>query len=372
MQVSRLHTAAIFLCAMSSATAHASADRTDRLQSLLDRIVAAETSVAPVPSRPTVPPALPASVLSGEELARLASSNSRKIYDVFVGGVKSTVAVMEGGKYAREITVGKCTALTTSDAGDHKVGEGRIDITPSPECLESSNIDFRQSQGPLKFVDSNSAYLNFAASSNLQTTKGQGGADATTPTISLATGIHAGQHTFYSDAVLDTENNRHNRGDTYITRDIPSLNSRLTVGDVTADPSSSLLQTERIGGINFERNWAQDPDRQAQVYWTPSHTLRLTSKSTVEIYRNGQIVDRRELPAGEYDMRNLPTSGYSSVLRYRITDAFGNVQEFDVSAIAPTRVLRKGELDYSAGLGVKRELVREGWGEYEGNLTGGG
>lgn len=279
------------------------------------------------------------------------------IYDLVVGGEKRGVGVVEAGIFTRPVQAGKCTLEQAEGAVDGET----LTVQIADKCLPQTVLDLRQNQGKLKFQESNSFYLNASVSAT-------GGEK---PVISLASGVFQGKHFAYSDAFLDTQNNRYNRGNTRIERDVPDLFSKLTVGDLNSETGSSLAFGKRLGGIKFERNWAQDPDRAATVYYSSSHTLKLTSRSTVEIFRDGQLVDRRELSSGEYDIRNLPAAAYASRLKIKVTDAYGAVKEIEADMINPPRLLARGTLDYSLAVGSERTGF-EYFGAYENRMTGGG
>lgn len=285
-----------------------------------------------------------------------ASAPPDGIYDLVVGGDKQGVAVVEGGKFTRPVHAGKCVL---TEATGVLIGE-TLTISVPDDCLSKSLLDFRCNQGMLQFRDSASWYINTSAS----TTDGYG------PSLSLASGLFLGEHYLYSDAHLDTRYGKYNRGDSHVSRDIPTLSSRLTVGDHAVESGSALVSGNRIAGLLFTRNWQQDPDRAATVYYSSSHRLKLTSQSTVEIFRDGQLVDRRELSAGDYDIRNLPVAAYASRIKIRVTDSYGSQKEIEADMINPPRLLSKGTLDYSLSFGTKR-IGHEGAGSYQG-MTGGG
>jgi outer membrane usher protein FimD/PapC len=262
------------------------------------------------------------------------------IYDLIVGGEKMGVAVVDQGRFTRPIQSGACTL----EQAEGEIRGETLMITIPDRCLNHSLLDLRYNQGPLKFQDSTSLYINTSVSTT----------DGEKPNLSLASGLFLRQHFVYSDGYLDTFANKYDRGDSRISRDIPDIHSRLTIGDTNTETGSAFAVGKRIGGIKIERNWQQDPDRAATVYYSSSHMLRLTSRSTVEIYRDGQLVDRRELSAGEYDIRNLPVAAYASRLKIRVTDSYGSIKEIEADIINPPRLLSKGTFDYSFGLGAER------------------
>lgn len=278
------------------------------------------------------------------------------IYDLVVGGHKNGVAVVENGKFMRPVVAGTCTL----EKAEGVLAGETLTVAIPEKCLGLTTLDLRHNQGTLKFQDSNSLYLNTAVTTT----------DGESPSINTVAGLFSRQHFAYSEAFLNTKSARYNRGESRVERDVPGLLSKLIVGDVSTETDSSLITGKRLGGIKFSRNWAQDPDRASTVYYTSSHTLKLTSRSVVEMYRDGQLVDRRELPAGEYDIRNLPAAAYASKLKIVVTDAYGNVREIEADVINPPRLLSVGTLDFSLSVGAERTGFNR-LGEYR-RASGGG
>lgn len=278
------------------------------------------------------------------------------IYDLVIGGESAGIAVVDDGKFTRPVKAGACPLVVA----EGEVVGSKLKINIPDKCLDRSTLDFRGNKGALLFRDSNSIYLNTSVSST----------DGDSPSLSLAGGLFLGQHYIYSDAYLDSLRNTYSRGDSKIERDIPYLYSKFVVGDLTPDVKSSLVSGKRMGGVQFARNWAQDPDKSSTVYYSSSHILKLSSRSTVETYRDGILMDRRELAAGEYDLRNIPSVAYSSRLKIRVIDSYGHLKDIDVDAINPPMLLSKGTFDYSLSVGSSRTGF-EGFGDYAG-FTGGG
>lgn len=289
-----------------------------------------------------------------------AASPPDGVYDLSVAGEKSGTAIVEKGLFVRPVQVGTCLFAEAQGKVSVLNGVDGLNLDIPDQCLPALTLDLRSNTGPLKFQKSTSFFLN----SSMSTT------DGNIPQINLASGLYLREHYIYSDAFMDTQTSRYNRGDSHISRDVPEFLSRVTMGDHNSEPGSALAPGKRLMGVKIARNWAQDSDRAASIYFSSSQTLKIISRSSVEFYRDGILVDRRDMSPGDYNIRNLPAAAYSSKLRIRVIDTFGNITEIDADVITPPQLLAKGILDYSFSLGSERTGF-DGLGDYKG-FTGGG
>ena len=111
-------------------------------------------------------------------------------------------------------------------------------------------------------------------------------------------------------------------------------------------------QSESITGINLRRNYSVDPT------YTPynglSQTLTLTSQSQVEIYRDGQLIARREMAPGVYDISNLPIAAFAGQLQIKIRDVYGATQIIDIPFRISQQNLKAGVDDFNLAAGPQR------------------
>lgn len=142
------------------------------------------------------------------------------------------------------------------------------------------------------------------------------------------------------------------RGLTNLTIDRPDRMRRLVLGD-TFVVNDSLGGAALIGGMSVTRNFELDP------YFVryPSIDLvgAITSPSTVDIYVNGSLVRREQLPPGRFDLQDLPLTAGSGSTRLIIRDAFGQERTVDGSYYGSTALLSRGLSEYSYNLGFVRK-----------------
>jgi len=142
------------------------------------------------------------------------------------------------------------------------------------------------------------------------------------------------------------------RGDIRVLRDIPDSALRWTYGDLSF-PTTNFQSFTAMGGVTVARNYALQP----YVVTEPiaSNQFVLRSASQVEVLINGAVVRTFRLPAGRYDLRDLPLgSGVNDVV-LRITNDVGEVEETTFSLFFDSELLAPGIDQFSASLGLPAE-----------------
>ncbi len=126
---------------------------------------------------------------------------------------------------------------------------------------------------------------------------------------------------------------------------------RWTFGDAIAS-TDTLGGSAAVGGVTVSRNFNLDP----YFIRYPSYALGGTAvtPSTVDVYVNGVLVQRREVPPGPFDLQNIPVSSGSGTARVVIRDAYGNEHAQTESFYYSTLVLGKGTSEFSYSLGALR------------------
>lgn len=142
------------------------------------------------------------------------------------------------------------------------------------------------------------------------------------------------------------------RGDLRVLRDFPDSAMRWTYGDLSF-PTTNFQSFTPMGGVTVARNYALQP----YVVTEPiaSNEFVLRSPSQVEVLINGSVVRSFRLPAGRYDLRDLPLgSGVNDVV-LRITNDVGEVEETTFSLFFDSELLAPGIDQFSASLGLPAE-----------------
>ena len=217
-----------------------------------------------------------------------------------------------------------------------------LKLTVSPDRFGPTRRDLGVGAPPGMILSrDSSAFLNYSlTSSDLETISGFGEA-----------GWNVRGNLLYS-SVSRGADGAFVRGLTNFTADDPSRLRRWTFGDTFAE-TGSLGGGAFVGGVSLSRNFELDP------YFVrfPRFGLSgaVSTPSTVDVYVNGILVRREELPPGQFSLDNVPVSAGSGSTSLVVRDAFGNERQIASPYYFSTGVLAKGLSDYSYNVGLVRE-----------------
>lgn len=122
-------------------------------------------------------------------------------------------------------------------------------------------------------------------------------------------------------------------------------------GDViTRGPA--WARSVRLGGLQAERNFALRSDLVTAPL--PSLTGSAAVPSTVDVFINNVRAFSREVPAGPYEISNLPALSGNGAARVVLRDASGREVEKNLSLFSSTALLRGGLFDFSVQAGAPR------------------
>lgn len=108
----------------------------------------------------------------------------------------------------------------------------------------------------------------------------------------------------------------------------------------------------RLGGLQVRRNFALRPD----LVTHPTAELRGSADvpSTVEVYVDGARRVSAEVPAGPFEVNNLPLTTGAGTARVVVRDALGREVVSETPFYASSAMLAEGLFDLSAEIGVAR------------------
>lgn len=244
------------------------------------------------------------------------------IFTLDIGGVNyGDVVLVEAYRLEKQITFGKCKSDNLKDFGKVEVDEekGFIKVYPHKSCLESKAIESKEK--PI-LEESYSLALNYYLTKDNVVLQ---------PILFLKR--------FSLSGFYDREQGQWR--DYRLVFDNPERDLRFTLGYGWSG-GWKTLQGLYSRGVVLQRHWIN----QSPVY--ASTQLILTDRSVLEVYRDGKLLQKIELPAGIYDLRNLPLSGLSNELTLRITDSKG-VREEKLFFLYSPQVLPEGYSDFSLG-----------------------
>lgn len=222
-----------------------------------------------------------------------------------------------------------------------------------PELFPTTQLELGVSTAPedMELGSNASAFLNYAI--NASTSADRNGYDGY-----FEAGTSRGPWLLYSSAIL---NDQHRvRGLSNLSYDDRDQLRRFVVGDaVTA--GDALGGSALMGGVQLARSFELDPYRVFRP--TLGQTGIARAPSTAEIYVNGVLVRRAELPPGPFSTNDLPVTTGAGTTRVVVRDALGNEQTYEASYYLPVNLLAPGISEYSYTLGYhRREVGTESWG----------
>lgn len=220
--------------------------------------------------------------------------------------------------------------------------EVAIKLQVTPDRLGSTRIDLAFGAPPGMVVSrDSSAFLNYSL---------------TTADFQGVSGFAEGGWNVRGNLLYGSISRRDDgafvRGLTTFTVDEPSRLRRWTLGDRFAE-TGLLGGGAFVGGVGVSRSFDLDP----YFFRFPRFGLSgaVSTPSTVDVYVNGTLVRRQELPPGEFDLDNVPVSAGSGSTRLIVRDAFGTEREIASPYYFSTGVLAKGVSDFSYNVGFVRE-----------------
>jgi outer membrane usher protein len=215
-------------------------------------------------------------------------------------------------------------------------------LTVTPRRLGSTSVDLHAGAPKgMRLSRDSSAFVNYAVStSNFRGISGFGEAGWNVRGNLLYSGVSVSAGSAFV------------RGLSNFTIDDPGRLRRWTLGDRFAE-TGSLGGGAFLGGVSLTRDFDLDP------YFVrfPRFGLSgaVSTPSTVDVYVNGTLVRREQLPPGQFDLQNVPVSAGSGSTRLVLRDAFGNERQIASPYYFSTGVLSKGLSDYSYNVGFVRE-----------------
>ncbi|EEP0997767.1 fimbria/pilus outer membrane usher protein [Salmonella enterica] len=136
----------------------------------------------------------------------------------------------------------------------------------------------------------------------------------------------------------------------YAERGINSMKSRLTLGE--SYTSGNVTDSIPFRGVMLARDESMVPYDQRGFAPVVSGIAR--TQARVEVKQNGYTMSATTVPAGPFEITDLPSTGSSGDLQVTVLESDGSRQEFTVPYTVPAVALRRGYLKYSMAAGQYR------------------
>ncbi|EFB1105884.1 fimbria/pilus outer membrane usher protein, partial [Salmonella enterica] len=137
---------------------------------------------------------------------------------------------------------------------------------------------------------------------------------------------------------------------TYAERGINSLKSRLTLGE--SYTTGSVFDSVPFRGVMLASDENMVPYNQRA--FAPVVRGIARTQARVEVRQNGYLMSSRTVPAGPFEITDLPSTGSSGDLLVTVLESDGSRQDITVPYNAPAIALRQGYLKYSVAGGQYR------------------
>jgi outer membrane usher protein len=271
-----------------------------------------------------------------------------RVADLEQAGVRGFAGRRETVAGVAHVSLASLGPAVTFEADERAL---TLRVTAAPAMLPTTVQDFLQSRpSGLIYTEDSSAFLNSAMTGiNFEryTWTGEGG-------LSIRNTL------LYGTAFRD-ELGTFSRGLTNFTVDDRARLVRYLVGD-RFDATGPLGGGALLGGLSVSREFSLDP------YFVRFPTVGLSgavfTRSTAEVYVNGQLLRREVLPPGPFELRNLPASVGSGTAEVVLRDAFGRQQVITSPFYFTSTLLSAGIQEWSYDAGFKRDGQVAGLGEY--------
>lgn len=149
------------------------------------------------------------------------------------------------------------------------------------------------------------------------------------------------------------------RGDTRLIKDFPDQNIRWQAGDIQ-NQSIGDLSFQRVGGLSFSRNFQLDPYRTNLPFGSQEFTIE--SRSRVNTYVNGSLIKSEVLPAGSYNISDIPLNNGLNRITVETENELGRKEVFEFQQSSSLQLLNPGESKFDLTVGhafEDRERMRK-------------
>lgn len=170
---------------------------------------------------------------------------------------------------------------------------------------------------------------------------------------SLNSGVNIGAWYFRHNGNYQWKNkgkNSYEAINTYLQRDIPAFNGRLTVGE--NNTQGNLFDTVSFTGASLTSDERMLP--QSLRGYAPEIRGIAQTNALVSVRQNGQVIYETTVTPGEFVIADLYPTGYGGTLDVTVQEADGRVQRFEVPYAAVVQLLRPGNSRYSFTAGNLR------------------
>lgn len=231
---------------------------------------------------------------------------------------------------------------------------GQMTLCVSPRVEQRPQGHIRLSQGdeitaPDRYAKQSalSGYVNLYGSAQYEGAAG-GTRASLTRTLGTSSAVRVMNVVFENEATIS--NGAVTRQGSRMIYDDPVHSLRYTAGDV----APTLIGQQ--GGASFFGFSVEKSDARLQpqknIRPTGERSFRLERPSEVDIYINGQLVRRLQMPPGDHDVSDLPLRAGENILRLEITDDTGQHTTLNFTVFFDHTLLAPGVEEWGVAAGL--------------------
>ena len=228
---------------------------------------------------------------------------------------------------------------------DYDSGSQRLDLTIPQVYLRNTDNGYVDPE----FWDSGVNALMVGYQSNYYTMSSRGN-KYDSAFIGLNTGFNIGAWQLRHNGNYNWQSEvggEYQRINTYLQRDIPSLKSRIIIGENNSN--GQVFDTSPFRGVRLSdvENMLPSSERG----YAPEIRGIARTNAKVTIRQNGQILRETTVVPGAFNINDLYPTGYGGDLDVTVTESDGSVQTFSVPYSAVSILLRPGAYHYDVIMG---------------------
>ncbi|WP_193017378.1 fimbria/pilus outer membrane usher protein [Proteus sp. FME41] len=133
----------------------------------------------------------------------------------------------------------------------------------------------------------------------------------------------------------------------YVRRPIASIHSSLTLGDHFT--SGQYMESIQFRGVQLNSDNSMLPESQ-RGYSPIIHGIA-NSNATVSVYQKNNLLYETVVSPGEFEIKDLLSTGYGGDLQVKVKEADGSINEFTVPYSSVVQLLRPTMLQYDIVVG---------------------
>lgn len=235
---------------------------------------------------------------------------------------------------------------------DFDLARAQLNLLVNPEYLGRQLIDYDNEKvlKVSKSLQQDSAFLNY----NFSYQRDLDSKNSDSGSLGFDTGVNVKDYLINFSLYFNYSGNYLNYGRSWLSmrHDLTERMLTLNAGEIPV-MSTSLAGYANILGVNLSKNYSLNPFFETTAPVNSSGVA--TTPSILEIFINDQLIDKRKIEPGIFNISNLPVQYGKGDIKLVLTDIYGKKNIVESSFLRPSTILKKGLHEYSYNLGLLDE-----------------